>query len=294
MNRRGFVHVALFLATLLTTWLVGLDHYAAFLSGLSGTVPEFSWWNGLWYAGGVLTILGSHEFGHYFMCRRYGVDATLPYFIPAYTIAGTFGAVIRIRDGFPSRAALFDIGVAGPIAGFVALIPVLLVGMSWSNTVPLPDPNELKGSIVFLGSPLAFDIARGVFIPDVPAGHSLNMHPLVFAAWFGMLATALNLLPFGQLDGGHLMYALIGRRSVWVSYATVLAAVGLTVYSMSWAVLTIMMLVMMLIFGTRHPTVWNEYEGLDRKRIVVFVIAVALLALCFTSAPVELVLPESA
>lgn len=285
MTRRWTVHVALFLATLLTTWYIGVEHYAAFLSGLSGETPAFSWWNGLWYAGAVLGILGAHEFGHYFMCRRYGVDASLPYFIPAPTLAGTFGAVIRIRDGFPSRRALFDIGVAGPIAGFVALIPALLIGMSWSTTVFVPD--DFEGML--LGTPLAFDLAARLFFPDVPDGHSLNIHPLVFAAWFGMLATALNLLPFGQLDGGHLMYALIGRRSVYVSYATVAVAIGLTVYSMSWAVLTIMMLVMMLLFGTRHPTVWNEYEALDGKRLAVFALAVALLALCFTSAPVELV-----
>jgi membrane-associated protease RseP (regulator of RpoE activity) len=288
LSRPAFVHVALFLATLLTTWWVGVGHYAAFLSGLSGQAPGFSWWNGLWYAGGVLGILGAHEFGHYFMCRRYGVDASLPYFIPAPTLAGTFGAVIRIRDGFPSRAALFDIGVAGPIAGFVALIPTLLVGMSWSSTVRVPD--DFEGML--LGTPLAFDLAARLFFPDVPDGYSLNIHPLVFAAWFGMLATALNLLPFGQLDGGHLMYALIGRRSVYVSYATVLVAIGLTVYSTSWAVLTVMMVVMMLMFGTRHPTVWNEYDALDRKRIGIFLLAIALLALCFTSAPVELVFPE--
>ena len=285
MTGRWFIHVALFLMTLLTTWVVGIAHYQAFLSGLSGTIPEVSWATGGWYAGGVLGILGAHEFGHYFMCRRYGVDATLPYFIPAPTLAGTFGAVIRIRSGFPSRRALFDIGVAGPIAGFVVLIPALLIGMSWSSTVLVPD--DFEGMI--LGTPLAFDLAARVFFPEVPAGHSLNIHPLVFAAWFGMLATALNLLPFGQLDGGHLMYALIGRRSVWVSYATVLVAVGLTLYSMSWAVLTLMMLVMMFLFGTRHPTVWNEYEGLDGRRVAVFLFAIIMLALCFTSAPVELV-----
>lgn len=288
MTGRWFIHVVLFLLTLLTTWVVGVAHYQGFLSGLSGAFPAVSWMTGGWYAGGVLGILGAHEFGHYFMCRRYGVDATLPYFIPAPTLAGTFGAVIRIRDGFPSRRALFDIAVAGPIAGFLVLIPVLLVGMSWSSTVVVPD--DFEGMV--LGTPVAFDLAARLFFSDIPADHSLNIHPLVFAAWFGMLATALNLLPFGQLDGGHLMYALIGRRSVWVSYATLMAAVGLTVYSMSWAVLTIIMLVMMLIFGTRHPTVWNEYEGLDGRRVAVFVFAIVMLALCFTSAPVELVFPE--
>jgi membrane-associated protease RseP (regulator of RpoE activity) len=264
---------------------VGVAHYQAFLSGFSGEVPAVHWASGFWYAGGVLGILGAHEFGHYFMCRRYGVSATLPYFIPAPTLAGTFGAVIRIRDGFPTRAALFDIGVAGPIAGFVVLIPTLLLGMSWSNVVRVPE--KFEGML--LGTPIAFDLAARLFFDPVPAGYSLNIHPLVFASWFGMLATALNLLPFGQLDGGHLMYALIGRRSVWVSYATVLVAIGLTLYSMSWAVLTIMMLVMMLVFGTRHPMVWNEYDRLDWKRIAVLVFAIVMLALCFTSAPVELV-----
>lgn len=279
------IHLGLFLATLLTTWLVGIAHYQAFLSGLSGTMPEVSWLTGGWYAGAVLGILGAHEFGHYAMCRRYGVDATLPYFIPAPTLAGTFGAVIRIRDGFPTRAALFDIGVAGPIAGFVVLVPLLVVGMSWSTVVRVPD--NFEGMV--LGTPLLFDLAARMFFEEVPAGHSLNIHPLVFASWFGMLATALNLLPFGQLDGGHLTYALIGRRSVWVSYATVLIAIGLTVYSTSWAVLTLMMLVMMFLFGTRHPTVWNEYDPLDGKRLAVLAFAALMLALCFTSAPVELV-----
>ena len=280
------IHVLLFLATLATTWLVGIGHYQAFLAGLSGQAPEVSWMSGIWYSGAVLAILGSHEFGHYFMCRRYGVDATLPFFIPAPTLAGTFGAVIRIRDGFPSRAALFDIGVAGPIAGFVVLVPLLILGMSWSTIVRVPD--DFEGMV--LGTPMLFDLAARLFFDRLPEGHSLNIHPLVFACWFGMLATALNLLPFGQLDGGHLMYALVGRRSIWVSYATVLVAIGLTIYSTSWLVLTLMMLVMMLLFGTRHPMVWNEYDPLDRKRIAVFAFAVLMLALCFTSAPVELIL----
>jgi membrane-associated protease RseP (regulator of RpoE activity) len=167
-------------------------------------------------------------------------------------------------------------------------VPLLILGMSWSTIVRVPE--NFEGMV--LGTPLLFDLAARMFFDTLPEGHSLNIHPLVFAAWFGMLATALNLLPFGQLDGGHLMYALIGRRSIWVSYATVLVAIGLTLYSMSWVVLTLMMLVMMLLFGTRHPTVWNEYDGLDRKRIAVFVFAIAMLALCFTSAPVELVFPE--
>lgn len=283
------IHLILFLATLATTWLVGIGHYQAFLSGLSGEVPPVSWTSGFWYSAAVLAILGAHEFGHYFMCRRYGVDATLPFFIPAPTLAGTFGAVIRIRSGFPTRAALFDIGVAGPIAGFVVLIPLLLVGMSWSTVVRVPE--DFEGMI--LGTPMLFDLAARVFFDPVPPGYSLNIHPLVFASWFGMLATALNLLPFGQLDGGHLTYALLGRRSVWISYATLAAAIGLTIYSTSWLVLTIIMLVMMLLFGTRHPTVWNEYDALDGKRVAVFVFAIVMLALCFTSAPVELVFPET-
>jgi len=282
------IHLILFLATLATTWLVGVGHYQAFLSGLSGDVPPVSWMSGFWYSAAVLAILGAHEFGHYFMCRRYGVDATLPFFIPSPTLAGTFGAVIRIKSGFPTRAALFDIGVAGPIAGFIVLLPLLLLGMSWSTVVRVPE--NFEGMI--LGTPMLFDLAARLFFDPLPAGYSLNIHPLVFASWFGMLATALNLLPFGQLDGGHLTYALLGPRSVWISYATVVVAIGLTIYSTSWAVLTIMMLVMMFLFGMRHPTVWNEYDGLDRKRVAVFLFAVLMLALCFTSAPVELVFPE--
>ena len=283
------IHLVLFLATLATTWLVGIEHYRGFLAGLSGDVPDVPWTSGFWYSSSVLAILGAHEFGHYFMCRRYRVDATLPFFIPAPTLAGTFGAVIRIRDGFPTRAVLFDIGVAGPIAGFIVLVPLLMLGMAWSTIVRVPE--DFQGMV--LGTPLLFDLVARMFFDPLPAGYSLNIHPLVFAAWFGMLATALNLLPFGQLDGGHLMYALAGRRSVYVSYATVATAIGLTIYSTSWLVLTLMMLVMMFLFGTRHPTVWNEYERLDAKRIAIFVFAILMLGLCFTSAPVELVFPET-
>ena len=168
----------------------------------------------MWYSVPLLAILTAHEFGHYFACRYYNVDATLPYFIPApLPLTGTLGAVIRIREAFPSKRALFDIGVAGPIAGFVVLVPLLIWGISMSTVGPVPD-----GAIYF-GEPLLWKLLEWAFFGFIPAGSDVMLHPVGFAAWWGMLATALNLLPFGQLDGGHIMYARLGRYATRVSAA---------------------------------------------------------------------------
>ena len=167
---------------------------------------------GLWYSIPVLTILSAHEFGHYFACRYYNVDATLPYFLPApLPLTGTLGAVIRIHEAFPRSARLFDIGVAGPIAGFVALVPLLILGMTHVAVGPVPD-----GALYF-GEPLLWKLLEWWFFGMIPAGIGRHAPSAGFAAWWGMLATALNLLPFGQLDGGHIMYASLGRRASLVS-----------------------------------------------------------------------------
>ena len=219
-------HVLLFLLTLATTTLIGRSHYAAFLSEF-GTQPitpgSGLLLQGFWYSLTILGILGAHEMGHYLACRWYQVDATLPYFLPLPPpfFTGTLGAVIRIREAFPTRAILFDIGVAGPIAGFLALVPALFLGLSLSNIVRAPAESP---ELIYLGEPLLFQWATRLVFGTVADGYTLNMHPIVFASWFGMLATALNLLPFGQLDGGHITYATLGRWSTPISIATVTTA----------------------------------------------------------------------
>jgi membrane-associated protease RseP (regulator of RpoE activity) len=208
-------HVLLFVLTLATATLAGADHYAAFASEFGKRDISYSWGllgQGLWYSATILAILGAHEMGHYVACRRYRVDATLPFFLPLPPPfwTGTLGAVIRIREAFPNRRVLFDIGVAGPIAGFVVLVPALFLGLAMSTVVPAP---AQSAELVYLGEPLLFKWATRLMFGALADGFTLNMHPMVFAAWFGMLATALNLLPFGQLDGGHITYATLGRWS---------------------------------------------------------------------------------
>jgi membrane-associated protease RseP (regulator of RpoE activity) len=282
-------HVLLFLLTLATTTLVGAEHYAAFLSEFTPKDIQFDGallLRGFWYSLTILTVLGAHEMGHYLACRRYQVDATLPYFLPLPPpfFTGTLGAVIRIREAFPTKAILFDIGVAGPIAGFLVLVPALFVGLSMSTIVPTPPAST---NLVYLGEPLLFQWATWLVFGAVADGYTLNMHPMVFAAWFGMLATALNLLPFGQLDGGHITYATLGRWSTSISIATVTTAVVMTFLASSWLVMTVMMVVMLLLFGPRHPRVIYENEPIGRTRQVVAVFALVILILCFTPVPLR-------
>ena len=285
---RLWLHALLFLLTLATTTYTGAGHYHAFRDAFAGTDVALDWplfVNGLWYSGTILAILGAHEMGHYVLCRRYRVDATLPYFIPApLPLTGTLGAVIKIREAFPTRAALFDIGIGGPIAGFVVLVPALFIGLSLSTIVP--EPTHLE-NLIELGEPLLFQWATTMMFGELPSGTTINMHPMVFAAWFGMLATALNLLPFGQLDGGHITYATVGRYSTPISVATVGIAVAMTFVSASWIFMTIMMVVMLLVLGPRHPRVIYEHEALGGGRIWLAVAAFVILAVCFTPVPIE-------
>lgn len=240
---------------------------------------------GFWYSGTLLAILGAHELGHYFMCRYHRVDATLPYFLPApLPLTGTVGAFIKIREMFPSKAVLFDIGVGGPIAGFVVLVPALFVGLGLSNVARLP---ENVDGLLSLGEPLLFKLAAWAVWGPVADSYSLNLHPMAFAAWFGLIATALNLMPFGQLDGGHIAYAVLGRRATLVSLGTILGAIGLTFVSSSWLVVTIMMLVMLFTVGARHPRVIDEHLPLDPARRWIAVASAIIFVLCFTPAPIE-------
>jgi membrane-associated protease RseP (regulator of RpoE activity) len=286
-------HILLLLLTVVTTTLVGRDRYLQFLADFGRAAIAIDPWsavlNGLWYSGTIIAILGAHEMGHYVACRRYQVDATLPYFLPLYfgpggLQIGTLGAVIRIREAFPSRKVLFDIGVAGPIAGFIVLVPALFIGMSMSTVTVAPPPETIS----VIGKPLLFRAVRWLVFGPIPDGSIVNLHPIVWASWFGMLATALNLLPFGQLDGGHITYAALGRSSTKISLLTVASAVVMTYFSLSWVLMTALMLVMLVLFGPRHPPVLNEYESLGATRRIVAVFALVMLIVCFTPFPIEL------
>jgi membrane-associated protease RseP (regulator of RpoE activity) len=289
-QNRTWLHVLLFVLTLATTTGVGILHYLSFAGNFDRRPVAFGWDSvaqGFWYSLTILAILGAHEMGHYLYCRRYNVDATLPFFIPLppfIFLTGTLGAVIRIRERFPTRTALFDIGVAGPIAGFVVLVPALFYGLSLSEVVVTPPESS---SLLLLGEPALFRWAVDLMHGPMPAGHEINMHPIVFAAWFGMLATAANLLPFGQLDGGHLTYALLRHRAAPISVLTVVVAVVMTWFSLSWLLMTAIMVAMLYFMGPRHPPTLYDHEPLPRSRRVVAAIALAIFVVCFTPTPLQ-------
>jgi membrane-associated protease RseP (regulator of RpoE activity) len=294
-RNRWWLHILLFALTLYFTTAAGAIHYAAYRVALGETLATESLLalitfpryllTGLWYSLTMLAILGAHEFGHYYFCRRYNIDASLPYFIPApLPLTGTLGAVIKIREAFPNRTALFDIGVGGPIAGFVVLVPALIIGLSMSSLVPMPTGEN----VIYMGEPLLFQWAAAQQFGAIPQDQTINIHPMVFAAWFGMLATALNLLPFGQLDGGHITYATLGRWATPISIATVVTALLLTYNSTSWMFMTLMMLVMLLLLGPRHPRVIYEYEPLGPGRRAIAVLALVIFVVCFTPVPIEM------
>ncbi len=288
---RVWLHVLLLLLTVLTTTAVGALHFFAFSQGFGSSaqvVPPFRdysfWLSGFWYSGTILAILGCHEMGHYVACRYYNVDASLPFFLPApLPLTGTIGAFIRIRQRIPSKVALFDIGIAGPIAGFIVAVPTLFMGLTMSAIEALPE--DFTG--VELGEPLLFQAAAWLVWGDLPDTMSINMHPMAFASWFGLLATALNLFPIGQLDGGHVTYAVLGRRSAFVTIAMVLVAIGLAVFSAGWIVWTILLLVMVLVMGPHHPPTLNDSMEMDRSRFILACIALLMLIVCFTPAPIE-------
>ena len=288
---RVWVHVVLFLLTVVTTTLVGAEHYAGFLSDFTTRDPSMPVRDlivrGFWYSGTILAILGCHELGHYFACRYYDVDASLPFFLPVPPpmLTGTLGAFIRIRQPIPSKRMLFDIGIAGPIAGFLVAVPALFMGVALSNVVRIP---ENAGSMLELGEPLLFKLASWMWWGTQPDGYSVNMHPMAFAAWFGLLATALNLFPIGQLDGGHISYAVLGPRSTYVTFATIGVAIALSAFfSSSWIVWTGLTIVMLVMFGPRHPRVFDEDVPLDRSRLILAACALLMFVVCFTPSPIQ-------
>ena len=288
-RHRYRTHIILFLATLLTTTLAGVLNWEAFDSGQDRLTWSLLWSHlayGLIYSIPMLLVLGAHEFGHYYYCRRHDVDASLPYFLPApLLLTGTFGAVIRIKQPFPSKRALFDIGIAGPIAGFLMLLPFLFWGVAHSIAVQIPQGSD----IVYFGEPLLLKFAEWLYFPAMPDGADLVLHPVGFAAWFGLLATALNLLPFGQLDGGHIAYAVFGSRARLVSIGTLLATVALTFTSMSWTLTAMVMLAMAFFLGVRHPHIPDEDVLLDTKRLLVAFLALVIFVLCFTPVPIQFI-----
>jgi membrane-associated protease RseP (regulator of RpoE activity) len=288
---RYWLHALLFFATIFSMLVVGARLQFNFVAHEPAFSPKFAFplaWAveepyrlllGIPFTATLILILLAHEMGHYFYCQRYGVYATLPFFLPAPTLFGTLGAFIRIQSRIPSRQALFDIGIAGPIAGFVVALPALAFGMTLSR----PEPLVAQASDPALGYPLIFHLLS----PLVPAAQSgvalqeIYFHPIAVAGWVGMFATALNLLPCGQLDGGHIVYAVSPRAHRGVSRLTVLALIPLGVlFYAGWLIWVAILLLM----GSRHPQV-PQQPGLSRGRMMLALLALIMLVLTFALAP---------
>jgi len=269
---RPWVHLLLFVATILTTLFVG-----ALQQGVDPVSHPVQLLAGLPFSLSLLSILGVHEFGHYFTARHYGVKVTLPYFIPAPVGLGTFGAFIKMKSPVTDRKVLFDVGIAGPLAGLCLAIPVLMIGLNLSQIVPSGDRIGVS-----LGSPLLFTFILEMTLGRIPEGMDVLLHPVAFAGWIGFFVTALNLLPLGQLDGGHISYALLGQRSEKVAMVTALLLILLGIYFwpgwLFWAFLS-------FVLGFRHPPLMNDVTPLDKGRYLLGLGTLFLLLTLITPSP---------
>ena len=225
----------------------------------------------------LISILMAHEMGHYLACKYYRIDASLPYFLPAPTLIGTLGAFIRIRSPIYTRRELFDVGIAGPLAGFFFIIPAMAVGLAYSKVVP---GIAVSGDLIF-STPGLLHLLGWMVFPGIPSS-DIALHPVARAAWAGVLATALNLLPIGQLDGGHILYAFIGDRHRALSRVFVAALIPLGLFfSLSWLVWA----VLLFFFGMRHPKIYDGAR-MGRGRTKLGWLALLIFVLSFTAAPV--------
>jgi membrane-associated protease RseP (regulator of RpoE activity) len=292
-RRRPWLALVLFFLTSVSTLAVGSEFaqsYANNVEPFSGDENPFAVMLaplqhphllllGIPFSFTLLGFLMAHEMGHFIACKIYGIDVSYPYFLPSPFGFGTFGAFLRIRSPIATRRALFDIGIAGPIAGFVIATPLMAYGIAISKIVP----GAQDSSDLVFGIPPLMHIFIGMFHPGADPT-SVLMHPVARAAWFGLFATALNLLPVWQLDGGHILYSLASRKHKEISLAVSLGLIGLGIYLWhGWALWGIVLLVLSLRF--RHPPVYDRWEELNASRKLLAILAVGIFALCFTVWP---------
>ncbi|MEN6329627.1 MAG: site-2 protease family protein [Methanobacteriaceae archaeon] len=260
-NSRIHINLLLFLATLGTTLAAG------YLLGNS-------WLTAIGFAIALLAIIGTHETAHFIYARKHGVKATLPYFIPAPTIIGTFGAVINVKSPIPDRNALFDLGFSGPLAGLLVTVPVLMIGLSISTVTA-----QSTGAMLFT-PPLLMDILAYFTAPAVASGQMIFLHPVAFAGWVGLLVTMLNLMPVAFLDGGHISRSLFDEK---IHYLVSMLAVVVTLL-LGWIPMAIIML--LILFKNRtHPGAMDNVAPITRGRKIMAIGALAMLILCLSPVP---------
>jgi membrane-associated protease RseP (regulator of RpoE activity) len=291
--REWLLPAFLFLATILSTSYAGLFYVfgdVGFMQmALAVAVHPTILLQGVPFSFTLVTILLAHEMGHYLACRHYGIRCTPPFFLPLpVSYAGTLGAFIRIKSHFQHRRALFDVGVAGPLAGFAFVIPALVVGIGFSSLIPR---GSIRGAISF-GEPLLFRWVGKVVLGYSPDTQDMLAHPIAMAAWFGMLATSLNLFPIWQLDGGHITYAILGREHQ--KRASVIAAIALMLISLiGWPIPSYLLFACLLFFiGMRsrfyHPPTLFEDEKIGTARVILGIVALLILIVSFTPVPISL------
>lgn len=288
----GFwVNLALLAATVLSTAFAGSFLWMSYVGTSTLSATDFLW-GGVYFAAPLLAILGLHELAHYLVARHHHVEASLPYFLPVpppWLIFGTFGAFISLREPIPSRKVLFDIGAAGPLAGFLVAIPVTIGGIFLSVHAPVLSPLNCGPTILgvnygdlLIGLPLIWSFLS-LFVPNAAA--IISLHPLALAGWVGLLVTSINLLPAGQLDGGHVFRALFRDRSRYVSYGAIifLGLVGLLTLYLGW----LLFAVLIILLGVRHPPPLNDVSPLGPSRVLVGVLVVAVLLGGFVLVPIS-------
>ena len=269
---RALWNLVLFLLTLMTTVLAGALQEGVNPLTDPGQIPR-----GFPFAFALMGILLAHELGHYLVARRHGIDVTLPYFIPAPSFIGTFGAFIKMRTPARDANTLLDIGAAGPLVGVGVSIPLVALGLSLSEV------KQIQGQAgTMLGDSLLLWLINRLVVGPIPPGFDVVIHPVGFAGWIGLLVTSLNLLPIGQLDGGHVVYALLGERQNRISKFVFAGLLALGILGWEgWLVWGILLLVM----GFRHPPPVEWWVPLDRRRKVIGWLTVAVFILTFIPVP---------
>jgi len=282
-KKRLGLHLSLFLIPFATTTTAG-----AMQNGVNPLADPWGISSGLPFAVTLMTILLVHEMGHYLMSRYHGVQASLPYFIPAPSLIGTFGAFIRMDSPPHDRRSLFDVGAAGPLAGLALAIPAVVVGLRLSTVGPEPGA---EGS-VSLGSSLLLRFLSHITLGVLPEQANVILHPIAFAGWIGLFVTALNLLPIGQLDGGHVVYALFGRKHIWISRLALgsILALGILRWWYGWLVWGALLLLM----GVHHPSPLDPDTPLDLKRRLAGWLTLIILAITFIPVPFSVAAPKPA
>jgi len=269
------VNIVLFICTIGTTVLAG-----ALQQGVNPVADPSQLIKGLPFSAALLFILLAHEMGHFLTSRYYRIDASLPYFIPAPTFIGTFGAFIKMRSPMLNKRVLLDVGANGPLAGLLVTIPVLAVGLKLSEVKALTAP--LEGGMT-LGSSLILYFMTTVILGTLPDTHQVILHPLGFAGWIGLLVTSMNLIPVGQLDGGHIAYAVFGRRTKHISTAVLICLLGLGIWAshmwLMWA------LILFALLGIRHPAPLDHDAPLDGRRRMLGLGMLVIFVLTFVPVP---------